>query len=341
MSHSQLPLTDDELKQIEGEYMPGVRGAGYRSLAKRLNRNENTIKKAIRRFLRTGSAMPCRRGRPEKLNGAEKRRVRARVDAYPFATNRELATLVEDRVTPQTIGNVLRSNDPPYTTKKAIDLEPREATEEWKETIRKFINNTLRRIPIARRIYADESPVYANEAKKKGRSPRGKKLFRVRPRHATRYTLHCYVRKTGVIYWELCEENATDEEIVRVVESVAQFVNDGDVLLWDQLGKSGRCRNPVSQHFNPEAISALKARGVRVVHLPPLGKYLDPLELLFNDLKEHYIRPKFPVQGQNLRKEELEEIIGDYMSNEAPRTLPGFFTRRANGKEILEQGLLE
>ena len=188
---------------------------------------------------------------------------------------------------------------------------------------------------------SDETPIYGNEGKKKGRSPRGKKLYRFRPRHATRYTLHCYSRQNEVVYWELCKKNADDGEILRVIKAVAPLINEGDVLLWDQLGRSGRAKNPTAQHFNPEAISEIEDRGATVIHLPPLGKYLDPLELLFNDLKEHFIRPHFHGDGRNLTMDELNVIIHNYMTNVAPQSLPGFFRKRANGRELFEEGLLD
>jgi hypothetical protein len=39
-------------------------------------------------------------------------------------------------------------------------------------------------------------------------------------------------------------------------------------------------------------IGAIEGNEGKVIHLPPKGKYLNPVELLFNDLKNHYIRPR-------------------------------------------------
>ncbi len=33
--------------------------------------------------------------------------------------------------------------------------------------------------------------------------------------------------------------------------------------------------------------AAIETKGGKVIHLPPKGKYLNPVELLFNDLKNH------------------------------------------------------
>ena len=74
--------------------------------------------------------------------------------------------------------------------------------------------------------------------------------------------------------------------------------------------------------------------------LPPLGKYLNPVELLFQDLKEHYIRPSYKHNGVNLTYRDLKDIIRRYFGNLSSTKLKGFYRKRANGKELYELGLL-
>jgi len=64
------------------------------------------------------------------------------------------------------------------------------------------------------------------------------------------------------------------------------------------------------QHNNPDAIEAERARGAQVLFLPRQGKHLNPIELLFNDLKQHHLRPA---------DDELEKLIDGYMGHYAPR----------------------
>ncbi len=172
-----------------------------------------------------------------------------------------------------------------------------------------------------------------------GRGRVGKRLLRGRPRYGKRYTLHVYVQKSGVVHWELRPVNANDREVEQIALKVAKKVEKGEVLLWDRLGRSGRAKNPVAQHYNPRVIQAFNCRGAKVVHLPPKGKYLDPMELLFNDLKEHYIRPKYPSNDTPLTDTSLCKLI---RANDqvAPLVLPGFFRKRANGKELKDLGVL-
>ena len=75
---------------------------------------------------------------------------------------------------------------------------------------------------------------------------------------------------------------------------------------------SGRAVNPSSQHYSPVARDLFEERGVSIKFLPPKGKYFNPLELLFNDLKQHDIRPNFPKNGRPLSKSKIAGLIRGY-----------------------------
>ena len=157
---------------------------------------------------------------------------------------------------------------------------------------------------------------------------------------ANKYTLHVFATKTGVAYWELCEKNADTEEVERIAAAAAERMKTDDVLIWDRLGRSGRAANPTAQHYSPVAIAAFRGRGVHVRYLPPKGKYFNPVELLFADLKTHYIRPAYPVHGGKMSFDAIHAIVEQYMRERAPATLPGFFKARANGANAIEDKLL-
>ena len=94
-------------------------------------------------------------------------------------------------------------------------------------------------------------------------------------------------------HWDLSDKNADTNEIERVAREAVEQVEGGETLIWDRLGRSGRASHPTSQHYSPEAQAIFNTRDVTIKFLPPKGKYFNPLELLFNDLKSHYLRPKF------------------------------------------------
>ena len=158
---------------------------------------------------------------------------------------------------------------------------------------------------------ADEStqtkpPSHANEAPHKGRSRKGKPIIRARSRYATKYTLHVYAKKDRVVHWDLSDKNADTKEIERVAVDAAAQMDEGDTLIWDRLGRSGRALHPIHQHYSPAVREEFKERGVSIKFLPPKGKYFNPIELLFNDLKSHYIRPNFPKTGNCCRSRKFK-----------------------------------
>ena len=83
----------------------------------------------------------------------------------------------------------------------------------------------------------------------------------------------------------------TPKRLTHVAIDAVGAMKSGETVIWDRLGRSGRAVNPSSQHYSPVARDLFEERGAcRIKFLPPKGKYFNPLELLFNDLKQHYIR---------------------------------------------------
>ena len=113
-----------------------------------------------------------------------------------------------------------------------------------------------------------------------------------------------------------------------------------ETLIWDQIGRSSHSHNPKSQHFNPEVQEAVVQADASVLMLPPYGKLLNPLELLFNDLKEHHLQPAYPRTGAELIYHKIKRIVKKYLEKVAPHKLLGFFRARGNGREAKELELL-
>jgi transposase len=333
-------LSADEQRAIVAEYGGGAEGASIGDIAKQRRLPKSTVHAVIRRAeLNHGDPVTERGHKQRKLNNRQAAKLLRTLDADPYATNRDLAAAVCDAIKPRTVSDYLARAEPAFSSKVVQDQEPEERTEDWKAAARRWVDR-VRDIPLSRRVYADETPVYANEAPRKGRSRKGKPIFRARPRWAKKYTLHVFAGQTGVVHWELCQKNADTEEVERVAAVAAGEMKEGDVLIWDRLGRSGRAKHPVAQHYSPVALAAFRGHGARVEYLPPKGKYFNPLELLFNDLKSHYIRPSFPRNGEKLTYEQISALIQDYMQNKAPSTLPGFFRARANGAHAIAKQLL-
>ena len=333
-------VTPDIQRSIVAEYLHGVRGCGRKALAKKYNLRDSTVRNILTRADENrGDPVRPRGHNKRKLTTAGQRKLCRTLDKKPWATNRRLTAAVGHRIKLRSVSNYLALAKPRFTPHTFVNQEPEELTEEWKTETRRFIGK-VQKIRLDKRVYGDEAGIYSNDAPRVGRARRGKKLFRPKPRWGKRYTLHVYARRKNVVHWELSDKNANDSEVVRVVHSVAKNIKNGDVLLWDRLGRSGRKQKPDKQHYNPTAIATIESKGGKVIHLPPKGKYLNPAELLFNDLKNHYIRPKSPENGENLSRGRLTVIIDAYMKKRALTMLRHFFDQRANGRELIKFNLL-
>jgi transposase len=327
-------------RDIVADYRCGVRGHGYLAIAKKHQLPVPTVQSVIARAERAGGDPVAPRGhKKRKLDSDEQARLYSSLDRNPFATNQQLRARVGNKIAASTVSRYLARANPPFTAKVAQDQEPEELTENWKEEARKWLRG-VKRIALSRRIYEDETPIYANEAPHKGRSRKGKPIIRPRARYATKYTLHVYAKKDRVLHWDLSDKNADTKETERVAVDAATQMDMGDTLIWDRLGRSGRAMHPVHQHYSPAVREEFKARGVSIKFLPPKGKYFNPIELLFNDLKSHHIRPNFPENGQNLSKSKIRALVREYMDERAPTTLSGFFSARANGKYAIANKIL-
>ena len=143
-----------------------------------------------------------------------------------------------------------------------------------------------------------------------------------------------------MLHWDLSGQNADTKEIERVAVDAATQMSVGDTLIWDRLGRSGRALHPTHQHYSPAVRDEFKERGVSMKFVPPKGKYFNPIELLFNDLKSHHIRQTFHKMGKIYRSRKFERLFVHAWIERASSTLPGFFSARANGKEAIANKIL-
>lgn len=280
-------------------------------------------------------------GRPRRLTSEDIDLLLDAIEVNPHITYAQLTAMVDHPVAASTVHRTLIGLTPPVVQVAPLDVLPVELTDEHQQQLRNFVAKDIRHVPMDTRVYADESYIMSNSAPTTAKTRRGRKVMRARTRWGKKYTLHAYVRQDEVLHWELAKKNADDAEIRRVVlDSVVPELREGDVLIWDRLGRSGRSKAPKAQHYNPEVKAAVEAVGARIQMLPPFGKWLDPVELLFHDLKEHYIQPAYPADtGDQLSYEEIAAIVDNYMNDIAPIKLPGFFRSRANGREARRLGL--
>jgi transposase len=105
-----------------------------------------------------------------------------------------------------------------------------------------------------------------------------------------------------------------------------------EVVIWDRLGKAGRCKNPSKQHYNPGVKRLIEEKHCQIMFLPPKGKLFNPIELMFGTLKTH-LRNRYTTSvaclEQRARTETELRIDLEYATSQIERTqLEGFFRER-------------
>jgi transposase len=329
-------------RQIYYDYTQTGESLSYGTLSAKYHIGRSTIHRIITRGNQhNGDPVTPRGHKKRKLSPGEELRIQNAVLGNPTITNKELAKKVNNKITRQSVSNVLARADPPTTRRRLYDQEPEELTDDWKDGCRRFINFVTHNIPLNTRIYEDETAIYANEAPKFGRGPRGKVLYRGKARYAKKYTLYVFAKRDGILFWQLTDKNAKEPWFEQIALKAVKKMKNGETLLWNRLGRSGRKLDPDKLHYNKKVVKAIDDSGVKLRYLPRYGKYFNPLEMLFSDLKLHYVEPLANSDGKTTPFKQLQKAIKYYMDNKAKTVLPGFFAARANGKQAMKDGLLD
>ena len=127
------------------------------------------------------------------------------------ATNRQLSAVVRGKVAARTVSDYLSRADPPFTHEGYPRLRTEELTEEWRAGARRWLEG-VKKIRLDKRIYEKTRlqslrTKLRNEGEHGGEHP----SFGARSRYATKYTLHVYAKRSGVLRWDLSDSKCRHE----------------------------------------------------------------------------------------------------------------------------------
>ncbi len=301
----------------------------------------------------TGSlaARYFRCGRTEELTPREIKKLENHLINDPYASNAELAAVVKNKITPRSAGNYISRSKLEFTKR----LEPRDVeasfTRENAQLGMKFINK-IKRIPLKKRVYVDETFASSGIRRRVGRFAKGKIKWSKQNRKYPRMTIICAARQNEWVHKSKIynKGSITTEDFENYVSKIlCPNLEKGDVVLWDRLGKSGRAKNPTAHHFSPKAKAMIERRGATLIMFPPYGKYMDPIEVLFGDTKRKYekfiankMRKCDPSKITFAEKVRLWHKASEEISEDSFKRA---FHERANGQEFVrvykERGLIE
>ncbi len=245
-----------------------------------------TLKNWQRRLRETGSVgSKARSGRPRKLAQEDVQNMVAIVQDDPLLTQRQISAKLEGKVAKRTVGDYMQREG--FTLKRTTQLEPKYPTPNDIVEIKAYYE-AVAKIPLEKRVYMDESFLHDNFTRNVAWSLKGKPATVQKKRHGQRSTLWAAIRYDGFVH-DLTLTRATGNSETfesYVKEILAPNLKEGDVVIWDRLGRSGLAKNPTAQHFSPIAKSLIEDRGSRIVFLPPKGKFFNPIEMVFGGLKK-------------------------------------------------------
>jgi hypothetical protein len=258
----------------------------------------------------------------------------------PFATNAELAAVVKNKISPREAGRYIERSDMGFRWMgEEFDVEASFTPEVAQQGV--AFMNQIKSISQDRRIYVDETFASAGLKKERGRYPRGQKRVTPQNRKYPRMVIIGAIRKDGFIRPSQIynKGSITTEDFENYVKKkLCPLVQEGDVVFWDRYGRSGRAKNPTAHHFSPKARAAIEACGAKLMLLPPTGKYFDPIEMVFGDVKKLF-QKKLRKKLESTKPSKIPFKAKARLWRAAERELnPKCFTRaykeRASGQEF-------
>ena len=135
-------------RDIAADYRRGVRGHGLRALANTYQLPIPTVQHVIARATRPGGDPVAPRGhKRRKLNEVDEAKLCRTLERNAFATNRDLAAVVGNKISERSVSVYLARAKPRFTAKVVQDQEPEELSEEWKTEAKQWLEQ-VKRIPL-------------------------------------------------------------------------------------------------------------------------------------------------------------------------------------------------
>ena len=135
-------------RDIAADYRRGVRGHGLRALANTYQLPIPTVQHVVARATRPGGDPVAPRGhKRRKLDEVDEAKLCRTLDRNAFATNRDLAAVVGNKISERSVSVYLARAKPRFTAKVVQDQEPEELSEEWKTEAKQWLEQ-VKRIPL-------------------------------------------------------------------------------------------------------------------------------------------------------------------------------------------------
>lgn len=158
---------------------------------------------------------------------------------------------------------------------------------------RKAFQRKIRRVPVSKLVFIDESGLNAAMARSHAWVKKGQEYVERTPMNwGTNLTLLGAIRATGWVLLSTMYATTNAERFVLwLSKRLLPKLHPGDVLVLDNL----------RAHHNPRVVPLCKAKSVRVIYLPPYSPDFNPIEPGWA-LQKQYVRRHAPRTRDDLRR---------------------------------------
>jgi len=135
----------------------------------------------------------------------------------------------------------------------------------------------MRRVPVGRLVFLDESGCNIAMARTSGWGPKGERIVDYKPANwGTNISVVGAIRSDGVVCHRMFDGAINTEKFLLFVrETLCPRLRPGDIVVLDNL----------RPHRDPAVFEALREVGARGKLLPPYSPDLNPIELLWSRVK--------------------------------------------------------
>ena len=256
-------------------------GESVRAAATALSVSPSSVVRWSKRLRETGSAAPGRIGGyvGPKIAGAHRAWLVERTGYAPFALRGLVVELAERglRVDYRTVWKFVRREG--LSFKKTVPASEQDRPDVARKRVR--WKTYQARVDPRRLVFIDETWAKTNMAPRRGWAPRGQRLKAKVPfGHWKTMTFVAALRNDRIdAPWVLDGPMNGDSFRTYVKQVLVPTLGPGDIVVMDNLGS----------HKGKAVRAASRAKGARLVFLPPYSPDLNPIEQVFAKLK-HLLR---------------------------------------------------
>lgn len=265
-------------------------------LAERFKVSQPTVSRLIRRYRATQSITPMPHGGgraplvPKSLHKAVRKFIGQEAGRTANDVADFLGLKLKQRPSQWTAWRLMKKLGFRY---KKVSLESDESKRPDVQKKRKRYAKAVKKVDPKRLVFLDETGVNASMTQDRGWALRGQKALKCRSiRDRKNVTVVGAMRSTGLVTMRSISGGMKKRDFISFVKNtLSPHLKRNDILVMDNL----------ASHHAIEVVEAVSRRGASVTFLPPYSPDFNPIEMLWNNLKQRF-RKRFRRFVQTVKR---------------------------------------